>query len=256
MAYRLTRKKLTLVFFFSIGRWIFGHFTCNLWLFLNIILCSASIYNLCVVSGDRYLAVTSPLNYLSRMNDRRIKQIIGVSWFCAFALAIFVTYGTNASKENSVNCSIWGLRYEFSVVVLVVGYILPVLFLVFVNGKIFFIARAHMNRIHAQEISLASVSAVTVARPSQEGTRKTNQRSRLKREIKIFKTFVIVTCAFLLSWTPFVVILLIDSILTVPTLVRHSSIILLYCNSALNPFIYSFCNSEFRKALSESFRCK
>ena len=200
--------------------------------------------------------MTSPLNYLSRMNDRRVKQIIGVSWFCAFTLAIFVTYGTNASKENGDNCSIWGLRYGFSLVVLIVGYIIPVLFLVFVNGKIFIIARAHMTRIHAQEFSLATVSAVSQDRPSQGEARKPYQRTRLKREIKIFKTFVIVTCTFLLSWSPFVVILSIDSILTVPTIVRYSSIILLYCNSALNPFIYSFCNSEFRKALTESFRCK
>lgn len=241
---------------FSSGRWIFGHFTCNLWLFLNFIACAASIYNLCVVSGDRYLAVTSPLNYLSRMNDRRVQQIIGVSWFCALALASFVTYGTTVSTDNSVKCSIWGLRYEFSLVVFVAGYILPILFLVFVNGKVIFIARAHLNRIHAQEISLATMSAVTEDAPGQVPPRKTSQRSRLKREIKIFKTFLIITCTFLLSWTPFVVILMIDSILTVPTLVRHSSIILLYCNSALNPFIYGYFNAEFRKALTESFSCK
>lgn len=227
---------------------------CNLWLFLNFVLCSASIYNLCVVSGDRYLAVTSPLKYLSRMNDRRVKQIIGVSWFGAFVLAGFVTYGTNASKDNSLNCSIWGLRFEYSLVVLIFGYIVPVFFLVFVNAKVFFIAHSHMNRIHAQE--MASVSAFTIDRPSQGSTSRTVQRSRLRREIKIFKTFVVVTCTFLLSWTPFVAILLADSIWTVPELIRHSSIILLYCNSTLNPFIYGFYNAEFRKLLIESVRCK
>ena len=198
--------------------------------------------------------MTSPLKYLSRMSDCRVKQIIGVSWFCAFALAGFITYGTNASKENGINCSVWGLRYEYSLVVLIVGYILPVFFLVFVNGKVFFIAYSQMNRIHAQEI--ASVSAFTIDIPSQESTSRTVQRSRLRREIKIFKTFVVVTCTFILSWTPFVAILLVDSIWTVPELVRHSSIILLYCNSALNPFIYGFYNAEFRKLLIASIRCK
>ena len=241
----------------SLGRWTFGRFTCDLYLFLNFILCSASIYNLCVVSGDRYLAVTSPLNYLSRMNESRVKQIIGVSWFCALLLAGFVTYGTHASKENGVNCSIWGLRYEYSVFVLVIAYILPVFFLVFVNMKVFLIAHAHMTRIHVQETSLAPVSTFTENALSPEGApKKTNQRARLKREIKIFKTFLIVTCTFLISWTPFVVILLTDSISPVPGLIRHSSIILLYCNSALNPFIYGFFNSEIRKALSETFNCK
>lgn len=251
----------SLAFLVLPGRWIFGHFSCNLWLFLNFILCIASIYNLCVVSGDRYLAVTSPLKYLSRMSEPRVKQIIGISWFCASVLAGFVTYGTNASKENSANCSIWGLRYEFSVVVLVAAYIVPVSFLVFVNGKVLLIARRHMNRIHVQEMSLASVSgygknANTVSR---RGTAKNSQgftRTRLKQEIKMFRTFLIVTGTFLFCWTPFVIILLSDSILDVPILIRHSSIILLYCNSALNPFIYGFFNAEIRRALSESWCCK
>ena len=195
------------------------------------------------------------------MSEPRVKHIIGMSWFCALVLAGFVTYGINASKENAANCSIWGLRYEFSVVVLVVGYIVPVSFLVFVNGKVLFIARCHMNRIHVQEMSLASVSCYgkTASIVSSQGTAKNSQgstRKRLKQEMKIFKTFLIVTGAFLFCWTPFVIILLSDSILNVPTVIRHSSIILLYCNSALNPFIYGFFNAEIRKALSESLCCK
>ncbi|XP_068741002.1 D(1A) dopamine receptor-like [Montipora capricornis] len=239
------------------GQWIFGKFSCNLWLFLNFLLCSASVYNLCVVSGDRYLAVTSPLKYLSLMNDHRIRNIIGISWLLAFVLAGFVTYGINVSKDNSDNCSIWGLRYEFSVTVLVVGYILPVSFLVFVNGKVYCIAHSHMNRIHAQEMSLASASHIAqapsiVSIPETVRNNRRPARTRLKQEIKMFKTFLIVICAFLICWTPFVVILLIDSILTVPGVIRHSSILLLYFNSALNPFIYGYFNTEFRSALSGS----
>ena len=192
------------------------------------------------------------------MNESRVKKIIGVSWFCALLVASFVTYGRHASKENDVNCSIWGLRYEYSVFVLVIAFILPVFFLVSVNMKMFLIARAHMTTIHVKEkVSLAPVSTFTKNALSQEREpKKTSQRARLKREIKIFKTFLIVTCTFLISWTPFVVILLIDSISPVPGLIRRSSIILLYCNSLLNPFIYGFFNSEIRKAWSEIFSCK
>ena len=220
-------------------------------------MCSASIFNLCVVSGDRYIAVTSPLKYMSRMNERRVKQIIGIAWCAALILASFIIYGTNASKNNSKNCSIWGLHYEYSIALLVAGYVLPVSFLVFANGKVLFIARTHLSKIHAQEFSLSTLSEGPVA--SCGPTARSKQmpsKTRIRREIRIFKTFLIVTCAFLISWTPFVVILLIDSMFNVPELIRHSSIILLYCNSALNPFIYGFYNSEFRKALSESLGCK
>lgn len=246
--------------FLSLGQWIFGKIFCNFWLFLNFLLCSASVYNLCVVSGDRYLAVTSPLKYLSRMNDRKVKVIIGIAWLFAFILAVFVIYGTNVSKDNYDNCSIWGLRYEYSLTVLVIGYVVPVSFLVFVNCKVYFIAHSQMNRIHAQEMSLPSVSlnsGSSIALKPTADRATSNQKStkkRLKREIRIFKTFLIVICAFLICWTPFVVILLIDSILSVPGQIRHSSIILLYLNSALNPFIYGYFNTEFKTALSGSLQ--
>ena len=191
---------------------------------------------------------------MSRMNERRVKQIIGIAWCGAFILASFIIYGTNASKNNSKNCSIWGLHYEYSIALLVAGYVLPVSFLVFANGKVLFIARTHLNKIHAQEFSLSTLSEASCGPTTR--SKQMPSKSRIRREIRIFKTFLIVTCAFLISWTPFVVILLIDSIFNVPELIRHSSIILLYCNSALNPFIYGFYNAEFRKALSESLGCK
>ena len=250
----------TFEYFLSPGQWIFGKIFCNFWLFLNFLLCSASVYNLCVVSGDRYFAVTSPLKYLSRMNDLKVKVIIGIAWLFAFIFAGFVIYGTNVSKNNYDNCSIWGLRYEYSLTVLIIGYIVPVSFLVFVNCKVYFIAHSQMNRIHAQEMSLASVShnsGFSIASKLDRATsHQKSTKTRLKHEIRIFKTFLIVICAFLVCWTPFVVILLIDSILSVPGQIRHSSIILLYLNSALNPLIYGYFNTEFRTALSGSLqRC-
>ena len=242
-------------FLLYLGRWIFGRFTCNLWLYLNFILCIASIFNLCAVSGDRYLAVTSPLNYLSRMNGRTVKQVVAFSWFCALFLAGFIVYGLNASTDVGTYCAVWGLRFKFVMVVLVAGYILPVMFLVFVNARLFCIARSHVNRIHAQETSLAVISEPKSLTENNFRTVR-SQKSRLKQEMKIFKTFLIVTLTFLLSWTPFIVILLLDSLASVPTSIRHSSIIILYSNSAMNPFIYGFFNSEFRKALLETFNCK
>ena len=137
------------------------------------------------------------------MSSRRVKQIIGISWCCTSVLASFITDGMNASKGNTDNCLIWGLCYEYLVVPVVTGSILPVLFLVFVNGKVFVIARSHMNRIHAQELLLAlgSVDPEAVSTVSQQGAMAKNSqrssRSRIKQEIRIFKTFLMVTCAFL-----------------------------------------------------------
>ena len=53
------------------------------------------------------------------MNDLKVKVIIGIAWLFAFIFAGFVIYGTNVSKNNYDNCSIWGLRYEYSLTLLI-----------------------------------------------------------------------------------------------------------------------------------------
>ncbi|VDK48482.1 unnamed protein product [Cylicostephanus goldi] len=40
-----------------------GKFLCGLWATSDVLLCTASILNLCVISLDRYMAITSPLKY-------------------------------------------------------------------------------------------------------------------------------------------------------------------------------------------------
>lgn len=52
-------------------RWVFGRFVCAVWATLDVLLCTASILNLCVISLDRYFAITSPLHY-TRQRTRRL----------------------------------------------------------------------------------------------------------------------------------------------------------------------------------------
>ncbi|VDM55681.1 unnamed protein product [Angiostrongylus costaricensis] len=44
-------------------RWPLGKFLCGVWATSDVLLCTASILNLCVISLDRYMAITSPLKY-------------------------------------------------------------------------------------------------------------------------------------------------------------------------------------------------
>lgn len=44
-------------------RWPFGRLLCRIWATMDVLLCTASILNLCIISLDRYMAITSPLKY-------------------------------------------------------------------------------------------------------------------------------------------------------------------------------------------------
>lgn len=43
--------------------WMFGNLWCEFWLALDVLLSTASIYNLLAISFDRYMAVRQPIKY-------------------------------------------------------------------------------------------------------------------------------------------------------------------------------------------------
>lgn len=70
------------------GSWVLWPAFCPVWLCFDVMCCSASILNLCVISLDRYLFIISPLRYKQRMTPPRALLLVGAAWSLA-ALASF-----------------------------------------------------------------------------------------------------------------------------------------------------------------------
>lgn len=71
------------------GAWVLWPAFCPIWLCFDVMCCSASILNLCVISLDRYLFIISPLRYKQRMTPTRALLLVGAAWGLA-ALASFL----------------------------------------------------------------------------------------------------------------------------------------------------------------------
>lgn len=71
------------------GAWVLWPAFCPIWLCFDVMCCSASILNLCVISLDRYLFIISPLRYKQRMTFPRALLLVGAAWGLA-ALASFL----------------------------------------------------------------------------------------------------------------------------------------------------------------------
>lgn len=71
------------------GHWVLRGDFCSLWYAFDVMCCSASILNLCVISLDRYLLIISPLKYKLRMTSCRALWLILATWTLA-ALASFL----------------------------------------------------------------------------------------------------------------------------------------------------------------------
>uniref|UniRef100_A0A3Q3FVA2 Dopamine receptor D4b n=1 Tax=Kryptolebias marmoratus TaxID=37003 RepID=A0A3Q3FVA2_KRYMA len=62
---------------------------------MDVMLCTASIFNLCAISIDRFIAVSIPLNYNRKHVDYRQLILLSATWLLALAVASPIIFGIN-----------------------------------------------------------------------------------------------------------------------------------------------------------------
>ncbi|CAL1539159.1 unnamed protein product [Lymnaea stagnalis] len=80
--------------------WIFGHVWCQVWLAVDVWLCTASILNLCCISLDRYLAITRPIRYPGLMSAKRAKTLVAGVWLFSFVICCPPLIGWNDGGDG------------------------------------------------------------------------------------------------------------------------------------------------------------
>ena len=67
-----------------LGYWMFGPAFCELWLLMDIAICTASLLHLCAISVDRYIASCHPSHYHRLMTKTRSRLICLGLWLLGF----------------------------------------------------------------------------------------------------------------------------------------------------------------------------
>ncbi|XP_054479053.1 D(3) dopamine receptor [Anoplopoma fimbria] len=127
------------------GAWLFSRLYCNVFVTLDVMMCTASILNLCAISIDRYTAVVMPVLYnITQRSRKRVFMMIATVWVLAFTVSCPLLFGFNTTDDPMV-CSI--SNPEFVIYSSVVSFYLPFIVTLLVYIRIYVFLRMRRKRI-------------------------------------------------------------------------------------------------------------
>uniref|UniRef100_A0A4W2INY6 G-protein coupled receptors family 1 profile domain-containing protein n=1 Tax=Bos indicus x Bos taurus TaxID=30522 RepID=A0A4W2INY6_BOBOX len=224
--------------------WYFGSY-CQFHSCFDVSFCLASIYHLCFISLDRYIAVSDPLVYPIRFTVSVSGMCIAFSWLFSIIYS-FSLLGTGANAVgledlvSALTC-VGGCQIAMNQSWVLVNFLLffiPTLVMIILYSKIFLIAEQQARKIESLNIKTGQCS-------------ESYQDRVAKRERKAARTLGVAVLAFLVSWLPYFLDAITDAFLgfITPTYVYEILVWIAYYNSAMNPLIYAFFYPWFRKAI-------
>ncbi|XP_076741866.1 dopamine receptor D4b isoform X2 [Maylandia zebra] len=97
---------------FQGGVWSLNMLMCDGLMTMDVMLCTASIFNLCAISVDRFIAVSIPLNYNRKHVDHRQIILLSATWLLALAVASPVIFGiNNVPNRDPTECKLEDNNY-------------------------------------------------------------------------------------------------------------------------------------------------
>uniref|UniRef100_A0A493TSN0 Dopamine receptor D2 n=1 Tax=Anas platyrhynchos platyrhynchos TaxID=8840 RepID=A0A493TSN0_ANAPP len=133
-----------------VGEWKFSRIHCDIFMTLDVMMCTASILNLCAISIDRYTAVAMPMLYNTRYSSkRRVTVMIAVVWVLSFAISCPLLFGLNTADDNE--CVI--ANPAFVVYSSIVSFYVPFIVTLLVYVQIYIVLRKRRKRVNTKRSS-------------------------------------------------------------------------------------------------------
>ncbi|XP_019633525.1 PREDICTED: histamine H1 receptor-like [Branchiostoma belcheri] len=132
--------------------WRFGLALCQVWLSLDYVASTASIFNLFVLNLDRYWSVTDPLKYLRKRTKRRASVLISIVWGVSALWIVpivgwhrFASGGVRSVPANQCDTEFHS-DWLFKVVTSLPNFYLPMVLMVFLYARIYDeVSKRHKN---------------------------------------------------------------------------------------------------------------
>ncbi|KAH8340977.1 hypothetical protein KR059_011552 [Drosophila kikkawai] len=138
------------VLLYVTGTWRFGWILCDIWISMDILLCTGSILSLCAISLDRYLAVTQPLTYSKKRRSKRLALLmILVVWITALSITCppyLGWYEAGRHQAEFVDCR-YNQNKGYVVFSAMGSFFIPLTVMLYVYVKIGYVLTSRRQRI-------------------------------------------------------------------------------------------------------------
>ena len=108
-----------------------------------------------------------------------------------------------------------------------------------------------------------AATALAVTQGGAVAKKKVKKSTEKKQERKAAKTLSAILLAFILTWLPYSVLTILNSILGkpladkyIPATIWDVAYYLCYINSTVNPMLYALCNASFRRTYIRILTCR
>ena len=130
------------------GYWIFGQVMCELWLATDVLLCTASILNLCLISLDRYWSITRAITYVKFRTNRRAAMMIVLVWALSAIICFPPLVGWKRPQPTQYGLPLCVLSEDTGYILYSTlgSFYIPLIVMVVVYFKIYLAARSRARR--------------------------------------------------------------------------------------------------------------
>nr|XP_046260285.1 trace amine-associated receptor 4-like [Scatophagus argus] len=215
--------------------WILDDLMCVLYYLLPVIIISASVGNMVLISVDRYVAICDPLHYSIKVTQKVAALCIFLCWICSVFYSIILLYDNLKQPGKYKSCNGECVVNITGAVDLVVGFIIPISVIILLYMRVFVVA---VSQARATKLSIATVSL------KHSKTMKVE-----KSELKAARTLGILIIVFLMCYSPYYCVSLTGHDILIGSSAEAFVIFLMYFNSCLNPLIYALFYPWFKKAI-------